>query len=67
VKVSGSGETQDVRVLAASAEDAPVAPGQATKVVVAFKTPAKSTSHRYTVTFVEKGGGRRVVLEGLTP
>jgi uncharacterized protein (TIGR02268 family) len=67
VKVSGSGETQDVRVLAASAEDAPVAPGQATKIVVAFKTPAKSTSHRYTVTFVEKGGGRRVVLEGLTP
>jgi hypothetical protein len=54
-------------VLAASAEDAPVAPGQATKIVVAFKTPAKSTSHRYTVTFVEKGGGRRVVLEGLTP
>ena len=67
VKVAGTGEATDLRILAAASEDAVVAPGQATKVVVAFKTPPLSGSHKYTVTLLEKGGGRRVVLEGLTP
>jgi uncharacterized protein (TIGR02268 family) len=67
VKVTGMGEAADLRVLAAAAEDALVAPGQATKVVIAFKTPLASGSAKYTVALLEKGGGRRVVLEGLTP
>ena len=67
VKVAGTGEATDLRVLAAASEDEVVAPGQATKVVVAFKTPPLSGSPKYTVALVEKGGGRRVVLEGLSP
>jgi len=67
VKLAGTGEATDLRILAAASEDAVVAPGQATKVVVAFKTPPHSGSHKYTVALLEKGGGRRVVLEGLTP
>jgi uncharacterized protein (TIGR02268 family) len=67
VKLAGTGEATDLRILAAASEDAVVAPGQATKVVVAFKTPSLSGSHKYTVALLEKGGGRRVVLEGLSP
>ena len=67
VKVTGAGEATDLRVLAAMAEDAVVAPGQATKVIVAFKTPSVSGSPRYSLALLEKGGGRRVVLEGLSP
>jgi len=67
VKLTGAGEALDLRVLAAASEAQLVAPGQASTVVVAFKTPTQASAHRYTVTFVEKGGGRRVVLEGLSP
>jgi hypothetical protein len=67
VRLAGASEALDVKVLA-SASDVPlVAPGQESKVVVAFKTPAQGGALRYTVTFVEKDGGRRVVLEGLSP
>ena len=67
VRLDGAGDAIDVKVLA-SASDVPlVAPGQESKVVVAFKTPAQGGAHRYTVTLVEKDGGRRVVLEGLSP
>jgi uncharacterized protein (TIGR02268 family) len=67
VKLTGAGDAIDVRVLATATEVPLLAPGQEGKVVVAFKTPTQTTSHRYTVTFVEKDGGRRVVLEGLSP
>ena len=67
VKLTGSGDAVDLRVLATAAEVPLLAPGQAGKVVLAFKTPTQTASHRYTVTLVEKDGGRRVVLEGLSP
>jgi len=67
VKLTGSGESVDLRVLAAATEAPLLAPGQGGKVVVAFKTPSQTASHRYTVTLVEKDGGRRVTLEGLSP
>jgi uncharacterized protein (TIGR02268 family) len=67
VKVTGAGDALDLSVLAASTEVPILAPGTGEKVVVAFKTPAQAATHRYTVTLVEKDGGRRVVLEGLSP
>jgi uncharacterized protein (TIGR02268 family) len=67
VKLTGAGEAVDLRVLAASAEVPILAPGQGGMVVVAFKTPGQTAAHRYTVSFLEKDGGRRVVLEGLSP
>ena len=67
VQLTGAGDTLDLRVLAAAVEVPLVAPGQASRIVVAFKTPTQANSHRYTVTFVEKAGGRRVVLEGISP
>lgn len=67
VKLAGSGDALDLRVLSTAAEVPLLAPGQEGKVVIAFKTPSRTASHRYTVTFVEKDGGRRVVLEGLSP
>ena len=67
VKLGGGREALDLHVLAASAELPLLAPGQAEKVVVAFRTPGQAMSGRYTVTLVEKDGNRRVVLEGLSP
>ena len=67
VKLTGAGDAADVRVLATATEVPLLAPGQEGRVVIAFKTPTQTASHRYTVTFVEKDGGRRVVLEGLSP
>jgi uncharacterized protein (TIGR02268 family) len=67
VKLTGGGDAVDLRVLAAATETPLLAPGQGGKVVLAFKTPTQTASHRYTVTLVEKDGGRRVVLEGLSP
>jgi len=67
MKLTGAGEPADLGVLATTTDVQLVAPGQGSKVIVAFKTPAQSASHRYTATFVEKDGGRRVVLEGLSP
>jgi uncharacterized protein (TIGR02268 family) len=67
VKRTGSGDAVDVRVLAAATAVPVLAPGMGETVVVAFRTPAQSAGHRYTVTLVEKDGGRRVVLEGLAP
>ncbi len=67
VKLTGTGDPLDIRVLATATEVPLLAPGQEGKVVVAFKTPAQTATHRYTVTFVEKDGGRRVILEGLSP
>jgi len=67
VKLTAAGEAVDLRVLASAAEVPILAPGQGGMVVVAFKTPSQTAAHRYTVSFVEKDGGRRVVLEGLSP
>ncbi|MBI5068714.1 MAG: DUF2381 family protein [Deltaproteobacteria bacterium] len=67
VKLTGGAEPADLPVLASAASADVLAPGQESKVIVAFKTPARSTSHRYAVAFVERDGDRRVVLEGLSP
>jgi uncharacterized protein (TIGR02268 family) len=67
VKLTGGAEPTDLSVLASAGSVDVLAPGQEGKVIVAFKTPTQTTSHRFTVTFVEKDGDRRVVLEGLSP
>ncbi len=67
VKLTGPGDALELQVLAASTEVPILAPGAGEKVVVAFKTPAQAVSHKYTVSLLEKDGGRRVVLEGLSP
>jgi hypothetical protein len=67
VKLTGAGDPVDLRVIASTTDVPLVAPGEASRVVVAFRTPTRPASYRYTVTFVEKDGGRRVVLEGLSP
>lgn len=67
VKVTGAGDPIDLGILASATDVQLLAPGQGSKVVVAFKTPSRTGPHRYTATFVEKDGGRRVVLEGLSP
>jgi hypothetical protein len=66
VKLAGVGDALDLRVLATATEVPLLVPGQGGKVVLAFKTPTQTASHRYTVAFVEKDGGG-VVLEGLSP
>lgn len=67
VKLTGAGDPLDLGVLATATDTALLAPGQESTVIVAFKTPTRAASHRYTVTFVERDGDRRVVLEGLSP
>lgn len=67
VKRTGAGDALDLRVLTTATDVQLLAPGQGSKVVVAFQTPPQSAAHRYTVTFLERAGGRRVVLEGLSP
>jgi len=67
VKLTGGDEPIDLGVLASSTDVEHLTAGQESRVIVAFKTPARSTSHRYTVTLFEKDGDRRVVLEGLSP
>jgi uncharacterized protein (TIGR02268 family) len=67
VKLAGGNETLDVKVLAAVTDLPALPPGVSERLVVAFRTPPLSSGQRYTVTLVEKDGGRRVVLEGLSP
>ena len=67
VRLTGAGDVLDVRVLAAATEFPVLAPGAGEKLVVAFKTPDQPAGRRYTVTLLERSGGRRVVLEGLSP
>lgn len=67
VKVTGGAEATDLRVLAATAELASLAPGVEEKVVVAFASPGRSPGQQLTVSLHEKEGSRRVVLEGLSP
>jgi len=67
VKVTGGADSTDVKVLAASTEVPILAPAASERLVVAFPTPALAPSQKLAVTFVEKDGGRRVVLEGLAP
>lgn len=67
VKLTGGGDALDLQVLAAATEVPILAPGTGEKVVVAFKTPSQASTQRYTVTFMERDGGRRVALEGLSP
>jgi hypothetical protein len=67
VKLTGAGDVVDLRVLTTATEMPLLAPGQGGKVVIAFRTPAQTASHRYSVAFFEKEGGRKVLLEGLSP
>ncbi len=65
--MTGGADSTDVKVLAASTEVPILAPAAAERVVVAFPTPALAPGQKLAVTFVEKDGGRRVILEGLAP
>ena len=67
VKLAGGSDALDVKVLAAATEMPVLPPGVSERLVVAFRTPAHAPGQRYTVTLIEKDGGRRVVLEGLSP
>jgi len=67
VKLTGGGDPIDLGVLATATDVDVLAPGQEGKVIVAFRTPAQTASHRCTVTFIEKDGDRKVALEGLSP
>jgi len=67
VKLAAGSDSQDLKVVAAVAELATLPPGITERVVVAFKNVPQPPGHSYTVALLEKDGGRRVVLEGLTP
>jgi hypothetical protein len=67
VRVTGSAESTDVRVLAASTEVPSLAPDAEERLVLAFETPSLAPGQKLGVTLVEKDGSRRVVLEGLSP
>lgn len=67
VRLTGSGEAVDVKVVAAQAELPILPPGTVERVVVAFEAPPMSPSQRFKVSFHEKDGPRLVALEGITP
>ncbi|MCM2334592.1 MAG: DUF2381 family protein [Anaeromyxobacteraceae bacterium] len=67
VKLTGSGEAVDVRVVAAQPELPILPPGTVERVVVAFEAPPMSPSQRFKVSFHEKDGPRLVALEGISP
>jgi hypothetical protein len=67
VRLTGSGDGVDVKVVAAQAELPILPPGTAERVVVAFETPPITAAQRFKVSFHEKDGPRLVALEGLSP
>jgi uncharacterized protein (TIGR02268 family) len=67
VRLEGKGEVADVKVLAEAAEVQTLAPSEAGRVVVAFKSISRALGQKFTVTFREKDGGRHAVLDGLSP
>ena len=67
VRLTGTGEAMDVKVVAAQAELPILPPGTAERVVVAFEAPPMSPSQRFKVSIYEKDGPRLVALENITP
>lgn len=67
VKLTGAKDATELKVIAATTEVPVLAPGELERLVVAFPTPAAAPGQRLTLTLFEKDGGRRVVLEGLSP
>jgi uncharacterized protein (TIGR02268 family) len=67
VRLTGAGEAVDVKVAAAQSELPILPPDTSERVVIAFETPAMSSSQRLKVSFHEKDGPRLVALEGLAP
>ncbi len=65
VKVPGSGNNTDVKVLDTVAEQSSLQPDQEEKLVVIFTTPALQSGQKYDVQLLEKNGSRHALLEGL--
>jgi uncharacterized protein (TIGR02268 family) len=67
VRLGSGNDSTDLKVIATTAEMAALPSDASERVVVAFQAPGEVGSRQLTVTLHEKGGGRRVVLAGLSP
>lgn len=62
----GNGDSsEEVKVFSAQPELVSLPPREVEKLVIAFRTPARETSHAFTLELLEKGGNRHVKLEDL--
>jgi uncharacterized protein (TIGR02268 family) len=65
VAVKGGAADGNVKVLALSAEVTSLPPGETEAVVVAFAMPAQTAGETLSLSLIEKGGSRNVVLDDL--